>query len=77
MGDPSMKSFPLNPAHPHRDIYGMGRKRASPLRPHHLQVVADHSEGNAQEIMLIALCFKVPLCLGELRGQPDGDALDL
>ena len=77
LGDPSMKSFPLNPAHPHRDIYGMGRKRASPLRPHHLKVIVDHSEGAAQDTELVALRLKIPPHLGELHGQPDRDALVL
>ena len=36
LGDPRAKSFPLELAHPRRDIYGMGHKRAGPLRLHHL-----------------------------------------
>ena len=77
MGDPEAKSFPLELAHSRRDIYGTGRKRAGPLLPHHLQVIADHSEGSAQEIMLIALRLNVPPRLSELHGQPGGNALGL
>ena len=70
LGDPRAKSFPLELAHPRCDIYGMGFKRAGPLQPRHLQVIADHSEGSTQEIMLITLRLKAPPCLGELRGSP-------
>ena len=67
LGDPRAKSFPLELAHPRRDMYGMGRKQAGPLQPHHLQVIIDHSEGGAQETDLINLHLKVPPHLGELR----------
>ena len=77
LGDPGMKSFPLEMAHPRRDIYGTGRKRAVPLRLHHLQVIADHSKGSAQDTELVALRLKVPPCLSELCGQTDRDTLSL
>ena len=66
--DLGAKGVPLELAHPCRDIDGTGRKRAGPLRPCHLQVIIDHSEGSTQEIMLIALRLKAPPRLGELYG---------
>ena len=64
-------------AHPHRYLDSMGRERVGPLRPHHFKVVADHSEGDAQDTKLVALRLKFPPCLGEVHGQPDRDALGL
>ena len=77
LGDPRAKSFPLELAHPRHDIYGTGRKRAGSLWPRHLQVIEDHLNSSAQEIMLIALRLKDPPRLGKLRDQPGGDSLSL
>ena len=47
LGDPGAKSFPLELAHPRCDIYGSrGHKRASFVRPCHLQVIEDHPDGS-------------------------------
>ena len=45
--DPGAKDVPLKLPHPRRDLDGTGRERTGPLRPHHLQVIADHSKGGA------------------------------
>ena len=45
--NPRAKGIPLELAHLSRDLDGMIRERAGPLRPHHLKVIADHSEGGA------------------------------
>ena len=66
--DPSAKRIPLELAHLGCDLNDMGRQRAGPLRPHHLKVIADHSEGGAQDTKLVALRLKVPPRLGEVRG---------
>ena len=75
--DPSAKRIPLEPAHLNYDLNGTSRERAGPLRPHHLKVIADHSEGGAQDTELIALHLKIPPCLGEIHSQPSGDTLSL
>ena len=75
--DPSAKGTSFELAHPSYDLDGTSRERASPLRPHHLKVVADHSRGGAQDTELVALCLKIPPCLGEVHGQPGRDALGL
>ena len=74
---PSAKGIPLELAHPSHDLDGMGHERAGPLRPHHLKVIADHSEGGAQDTELIALHLKIPPCLGEIHGQPGRNAFGL
>jgi len=75
--DPSTKGIPIELAHPSRDLDGAGHERASPLRPHHLKVVANHSEGSAQDTELVALRLKIPPCLSEVHGQLGRDALSL
>ena len=75
--NPGMKGIPLKLAHPRRDLNGMGHKRAGPLRPHHLKVIIDHSEGGAQDSKLIALRLKIPPRLGKIHSQPNRDALSL
>ena len=66
--DLGTKGVPFELAHPHHDLDGIGREQTGPLRPHHLQVIVDHSEGGAQDTELIALCLKVPPRLDELHG---------
>ena len=75
--DPGVKGVHFKLPHPCRDIDGMGYERTGPLRPHHLQVIADHSKGGAQDTELIALHLKVLHHLSKVRGQPDRDALGL
>ena len=75
--NPGVKGIPLKLAHSSHDLNGMGHERAGPLRPHHLKVVVDHSEGGAQDTELVTLRLKIPPCLGEVHGQPDRDALGL
>ena len=66
--DPDTKGIPLELAHQCHDLDGTGHERTGPLRPHHLKVITDHSEGSAQDTKLVALCLKIPLCLGEVHG---------
>ena len=75
--DPGTKGSPQELAHPSYDLDGTGRERAGPLRPHHLKVIANHSEGGAQDTELVALRLKIPPHLGEVHGQPSGNALGL
>ena len=75
--NPNAKGIPLELAHLSCDLDGMGRERAGPLRPHHLKVVVDHSEGGAQDTKLVALRLKIPPCLSEVHDQPSRDALGL
>ena len=65
---PSAKGIPLELAHLSCDLNSMGHERAGPLRPHHLKVIIDHSEGSAQDTELIALRLKIPPRLGEVHG---------
>ena len=61
-------SLPLELAYLCHDIYGGGGcKRASSLWSCHLQVIEDHPDSSAQEIVLITLHLKDPLCLSKLR----------
>ena len=73
--DPGVKGIPLELAHLSRDPNGTSRERASPLRPHNLKVIVDHSEGGAQDIELITLCLKFSPSLGEIHSQPARNAL--
>ena len=66
--DPGVKRIPLELAHPSCDLNGTGRERANPLLPHHLKVIADHSDGGAQDTKLIALRLKIPPRLCEVHG---------
>ena len=75
--DPGTKGIPLKLAHPSHDLDGTGRERAGPLRPQHLKVVADHSEGVTQDTDLITLCLKIPPRLGKVHGQADRNAFSL
>ena len=75
--NPGSKGIPLELAHPGRDLDGTDRERAGPLRPHHLNVIADHSKHGAQYTELVALLLKVPPRLSEVHGQPGKDALSL
>ena len=63
-----MKGVPLELAYPCRDLDGMAHERTGPLRPYHLMVIADHSEGGTQEIELISLYLKIPPRLSEVHG---------
>ena len=64
---PSTKDIPLKLAHLSHDLDGTSRKRAGPLRPHHLKVVADHSKGVALDTELVTLCLKVSPHLGKIH----------
>ena len=75
--DPDVKGIPLELAHPSLDLDGMSHERAGPLRPHHLRVVADHSEGGAQDTELVTLRLKNSPHLGEIHSQPSRNALHL
>ena len=75
--DPDVKRIPLELAHPSYDLDGMSRERASPLRPHHLKVTTDHSEGSAQDTKLVTLCLKISPHLDEIHSQPSRNALSL
>ena len=75
--DLGTKGIPLELAQPGRDLDGKSHERASPLRPHHLKVIADHSEGGAQDTKLITLCLKFSPFLGEIHSQPSRNALGL
>ena len=55
----------------------MGHERAGPLRPHHLKVIADHSEGGAQDTKLVTLRLKISPRRGEIHSQPGRNALSL
>ena len=65
--DPDAKGIPLELAHPSHDLDGTGHERAGPLKPYHLKVIADHSEGSAQDTKLVTLCLKIPPRLGEVH----------
>ena len=65
--DPSVKGTPLELAHLCHDLNGTSRERAGPLRPHHLKVIVDHSNGGAQGTELVTLCPMTPPHLGELH----------
>ena len=67
--NPSAKGIPLKLVHPHRDLDGTGRERTGPLRPHHLKVITDHSNGGAQDTELITLRLKISPHLGEIHSQ--------
>jgi len=75
--DPNAKGTPLKLAHPSYDLNGTSRERAGPLRPHHLKVIADHSESGGQDTELVTLCLKIPPHLGEVHSQPNRNALSL
>ena len=75
--DPSVKGISLELAHLSHDLDGTGRERAGPLRPHHLKVIADYSEGGAQDTELVTLCLKISAHLGKIHSQPDRNALGL
>ena len=75
--DPSAKGIPLELAHPSHDLNGTSHKRANPLRLHHLKVIADHSEGSAQDTELVTLHLKISPHLGEIHSQPSRNALGL
>ena len=64
-------------ATPMNDLDGTGHERTGPFRPHHLKVIADHSEGGAQDTELVALRLKIPPRLGEVHSQPGRNALGL
>ena len=75
--DPSAKRIPLELAHPSCDLNSTGHERAGPLRPHHLKVIVDHSEGGAQDTELVTLHLKISPHLGEIHSQLDRNALGL
>ena len=75
--DPGVKGIPLELAHLSRDPNGTSRERASPLRPHNLKVIVDHSKGGAQDIELITLCLKFSPFLGKIHSQPSKNTLGL
>ena len=74
---PSAKGIPLELAHLSRDLDGTSHERAGPLRPHHLKVIIDHSEGGAQDTELVTLCLKISPHLGQFHSQPSKNALGL
>ena len=65
--DPSKKGIPLKLAHLSHDLDGTSREQAGPLRSHHLKVIVDHSEGDAQDNELVTLCLKISSFLGEIH----------
>ena len=75
--DLGMKGTPLELVHPSHDLDDMSHERDGPLRPHHLKVIIDQSEGGAQDTELVTLHLKIPPHLGEIDSQPSGDALNL
>ena len=75
--DPSAKGIPLELAYPSQDLDGTSRKRAGPLRPYHLKVIADHSKGGAQDTELVTLRLKIYPHLGKIHSQLDRNALGL
>ena len=75
--DPGAKGIALELAHPSRDLDGTSYERASPLRPHHLKHVIDHSKGSAQDNELVTLRLKISPHLGKIHIQPDRNALGL
>jgi len=68
--DPGAKGIRLELAHPRCDLDGTDREQTGPLRPHHLKVIVDHTEGGAQDTKLITLRLKIPPHLGEVHRQP-------
>ena len=75
--DLGAKGIPLGLAHPSCDLDGISHERAGPLRPHYLKVIADHSEGGAQDTKLVTLCLKISPHLSEIHSQPRRNALSL
>ena len=75
--DLSTKGSPLELAHPSHDLDSMSREQDGHLRPHHLKVIVDHTEGGAQDTELVTLRLKISPHLGEIHGYTGRNALGL
>ena len=65
--DVGAKGVPLELARWNLDLDGMSHERAGLLQLHHLKVIADYSEGSAQDTELIILRLKISPHLGEIH----------